>query len=56
MGDWTGCDVACLSYLTVWRIVSGYRVGSPNARVIVVVHISPVLPVINEYIQSLGPR
>lgn len=56
MGGWTGCDVTCLCYVTVWRIVSGYRVESPKARFIIVVHVSPVLPVINEYIQSLGPR
>lgn len=43
MGDWTGCDVSCLSYLTVWGIVSGYWIGSPKAGVTVVVHISPVL-------------
>lgn len=56
MGDWTGCDVACLSYLTVWGIVSGYRTGSPKAGITAVVHISPVLPVINEYMQSLSPH
>lgn len=56
MGDWTGCDVACLSYLTVWGMISEYSVGSPKARVIIRVPISPVLPVVNESIQSLGPR
>lgn len=55
MGDWIGCDVTCLSYLKVWGIVSGYRVGSPKTRVTVVVHICAVLPVISEYIQSLHP-
>lgn len=52
MSGSTGCDVTGLSYWTVWGVVSGYRVGSPKARVTVVIHISPVLPYILMYLYN----